>query len=97
MSSIQKIILNCFLCIWSVLDGMNNEGKAFAVEALLILTSERKIMLSEAEKQRIHTAIKEDFPITYCQGCLYSPNLTFSQLFEERYYKKLLKRSGVKL
>ena len=79
-----------------VLNGLNNEGKVYAIEALLILNSEKKIELTETEKYKIATIIENDLLIDRCQGCLVSSIKTID-LFNEKSYKALLKKNEIEI
>lgn len=82
--------------IKSVLDGQNNEGKVYAIEALLTLNSEKKIGLTNAEQNKIKRIIENDLLIGRCQGCFVSSIGTI-ELFKEKRYKKLLKENKIEI
>lgn len=62
-----------------ILDGQNKEGKIYAIEALLILNSEKAITLSTEEKNKIKLIIEQDFEINRCEGCFVSTIKTIAQ------------------
>lgn len=79
-----------------VLDGLNNEGKIYAVEALLTLNTEKKIELTELEKNKIKLIIENNLLIGRCQGCSVSSIGTID-LFNEENYKTLLKKNEIEI
>jgi len=79
-----------------VLDGLNNEGKIYAIEALLTLNIEKKIELIELEKNKIKLIIENNSLIDRCQGCRVSFIRTID-LFNEESYKKLLKKNKIEI
>ncbi|WP_353778075.1 hypothetical protein [Winogradskyella sp. 3972H.M.0a.05] len=82
--------------IKSVLDGNNKEGKIYAIEALLTLNLKGKLLLNQADKEKIKSIIEEDILINRCQGCLVS-TIKSIDLFNERRFKILLKKNNIKI
>lgn len=82
--------------IKSVLNGDNNEGKVYAIEALLLLGAEGETELSEGNKEHIIQIIKQDFLIDRCQGCMVSSIRTLT-LFKEKRFQQLLEENGIKI
>lgn len=82
--------------ILSILDGNNDEGKVYAIEALLELNINGDIKLTEIEKQKIKKTIEADFEIHRCLGC--ESVTTYSLwLFKEDNFKKLLKLNNIEI
>lgn len=95
--SIDNLIRNKdYQTIKLVLDGLNNEGKIYAIEALLSLNSEKKIELSKADKDKMKAIIEQDLLIYRCQGCGIS-TITTIDLFSEKALKKLLKKNRIEI
>ena len=95
--AIDNLIKNKdYKIIMSILDGQNNEGKIYAIEALLILNSKEEIKLTELEKGKIKSIIEEDLEIYRCQGCLVSTIKTID-LFNEKDFKELLKKNQIEI
>jgi len=95
IQSINDLIRrNDIQTIRPVLDGHNNEGKVYAIEALLLLGSKKEIRLDRYDKSKIRLIIKQNFSVNRCQGCFVS-TIKSTKLFNESYFKKLLKKKGV--
>jgi hypothetical protein len=84
-----------FETIKAVLDGHNNVGKIYAIEALL-LASPKACVLSENDKEKIKDIINQDCLIRRCQGCFVFSIKTID-LFNEESYMKLLIKNGIKI
>jgi len=82
--------------IKSVLEGQNNVGKIYAIEALLVLASKEEFILSEIEKEKIKHLINQDYLIVRCEGCAFSSIKTID-LFNEKSYMKLLKDNQIRI
>jgi hypothetical protein len=82
--------------IKSVLDGYNNVGKVYAIEALLELNMKGELTLTETDKLKIKTTIEEDFEIEHCLGCESETTCTLL-LFEEGHFKRLLESNNIKI
>lgn len=93
--AINNLIKNeAYTSILSVLDGNNNEGKVYAVEALLVLSLEKKIELNQAAIDQIKSFIESDLEISQCDGCLVGKTKT-RMLFIEYDFKMLLKKNQI--
>lgn len=82
--------------IRSVLDGYNNEGRVYAIEALLELNIKGEIILTETEKQKIKSIIEDDFEFDRCLGCESETTYTL-RLFAEEKFKRLLELNEIKI
>ena len=85
-----------YATIKRVLNGENNEGIIYAIEALLILNTQNKIELTLNDKNEIKKIIERDLLITRCQGCFVSSIRTLT-LFNEKSFKDLLKKNEIKV
>jgi len=85
-----------YLLIRSVLDGYNNEGRVYAIEALLELNIKGDLILTETEKQKIKNIIEEDFEFDRCLGSESETTYTL-WLFAEDKYKRLLELNKIKI
>jgi hypothetical protein len=95
--AIDRLIqLKDFESIKAVLDGQNNEGQIYAIEALLVLVSKGQFILSEDDKAKIKQIINQNFLIRRCQGCIVSSIKTID-LFNQKGYRKLLKKNHIKI
>ena len=74
-----------------VFEGNNNVGKAYAIEALLELNLQEKVMLRASELERIRFLITSDEIIQRCDGCA-AFSSSFKALFSEKRYRKLIKK-----
>ena len=88
--------LKDFESIKTVLDGQNNVGKIYAIEALLVLASKKIYILTEHDKVKIADIINQDYLIATCEGCLHYAIKTID-LFNEKEYSKLLRNNGIKI
>ena len=95
--AITNLILDHqYSLIRSVLDGNNDEGRVYAIEALLELNIKGDIELTEIEKQKTKNIIEEDFELDRCLGC--ESETTYSLLlFMEDKFKRLLELNEIKL
>lgn len=75
-----------FETIKAVLNGQNNVGKIYAIEALLSSASDNNYMLTEEDKEKIIDIIHQDYLIDRCEGCFTSSIKTID-LFNEKKYK----------
>lgn len=90
------IIQNQHHLIYSILDGHNDEGRIYAIEALLELNIQNQIQLTELQKQKIKNIIETDFEIDRCLGC--ESETTYSLwLFKEDHFKRLLELNEIKI
>jgi hypothetical protein len=78
----------------SVLDGHNNEGKVYAIEAALLLANKGEITLSPSDKMKIRSLIMRNFKISECNGCLFGYTNSLD-LFRTRYFEKLLHKNNI--
>ena len=82
--------------IRKLLDGHNDEGRVYSIEALLELNIKQYITLTETEKQKIKRIIETDFEIDRCLGC--ESETTYSLwLFKEENFKRLLDLNEIKI
>lgn len=84
-----------FETIKTVLDGQNNVGKIYAIEALL-LASPKVCVLTEADKEKMKQIINQDYLIVRCEGCEFFSIKTID-LFNEKEYSKLLTKNGIEI
>lgn len=75
--------------IKSVLNGNNNEGKVYAIEALLEMHEKKLCTLTQEDKDKIKLIILSNHIINRCEGNIVAPTSTIG-LFNEDRYKKLL-------
>ncbi len=75
--------------IKAVLNGNNNEGRIYAIEALLQLHEKKECVLTDEEKDKIKLIILSNHIINRCKGnvIISTPSI---ELFKEDEYKKLL-------
>ena len=93
--AIDRLVkLNDFESIKAVLDGQNNVGKIYAIEALLRFKN--KYVLTGSDKEKIKGIINQDYLIDRCQGCFVSSIKTID-LFNEKEYSKLLTKNGIQI
>ena len=95
--AISKLISDHkYSLIRSVLDGFNNEGRVYAIEALLELNIKGEIILTETEKQKIKSIIEEDFEFDRCLGSESETTYTL-WLFAEEKFNRLLELNEIKI
>ena len=95
--AIDRLVkLKDFKSIKVVLEGQNNVGKIYAIEALLVLASKKEFILSEIEKEKIKHFIDQDYLIVRCEGCVFSSIKTID-LFNKKSYMKLLKDNQIQI
>ncbi|WP_018345063.1 hypothetical protein [Cytophaga aurantiaca] len=95
--AINKLVeSNNFDAIKAVLDGQNNVGKIYAIEALLSLASKNIYSLTESDKEKIKRIINQDYSIARCEGCLFS-TIHIIDLFNEKAYMKLLTKNEIQI
>jgi hypothetical protein len=85
-----------FPLIRELLNGHSNEGRVYAIEALLELNREGTINLTSFEKKQIKNIIKTDFKVFRCLGCEYE-TIKSSELFQEQILQDLLYSNGIKI
>jgi hypothetical protein len=91
----RLIKLKDFESIKTVLNGQNNVGKIYAIEALLS-ASQKQYVLTEDDKQKIKEIINQDYLIDRCQGC-YVSSIKTIKLFNEKKFMKLLMKHKIKI
>tara|TARA_R110002167_G_scaffold194040_2_gene396681 strand:- start:92 stop:451 length:360 start_codon:yes stop_codon:yes gene_type:complete len=85
-----------FSLIKELLDSQNNEGRVYAIEALLDLNRNGIINLSSFDKKKIIRIIEKDFEIFRCLGCEYE-TIDSSDLFQEQKFQDLLNSNEIKI
>lgn len=73
-----------------LIKGYNPEGRIYAIEALLNLAMNKKIVLSKEDKQVIKKVLSLKIPIYECSGCIHM-NSTASEVLDPQ-LKKFLKK-----
>jgi hypothetical protein len=95
--AIDKLVVSGdFETIKIVLDGQNNVGKIYAIEALLTAASSKIDILNESDEAKIKKIIHQDYTIARCEGCDFFSIKTI-ELFNEKEYLKLLTKNGIQI
>ena len=95
-TAVEKVTENNPELLQNIIKGYSPEGRIYGIEAMLNLAMEGKMELTPQDIAIIKKVLMLDIPINRCQGCMVS-TITAKELFNEKEYKKLLKKNNIQL